>query len=81
MMNRRRFLHNSLAVPVASAAPGVSGALPIGQVAGGKISLRDKFFGCIVGSHVGSAMGVVVEGWPYDRTEKVYGTLDKLVRS
>lgn len=43
------------------------------------ITLREKFYGCICGAHIGSAMGAVVEGWPYARTEEKYGTLDKLV--
>jgi ADP-ribosylglycohydrolase len=42
-------------------------------------SLREKFKGCIAGSWVGSAMGAVVEGWPYERTKQTYGTLDKLL--
>lgn len=42
-------------------------------------TLRDKFFGCICGAHIGSAMGAVVEGWLSEKTEEVYGTLDKLV--
>lgn len=43
------------------------------------ISLRDKFYGCICGSHIGSAMGAVVEGWSWEKIEEVYGTLDKLL--
>lgn len=43
------------------------------------ISLRDKFFGCIAGCHIGSAMGAVVEGRSWDKIEKEYGTLDKLL--
>ncbi len=34
---------------------------------------REKFFGCIAGCHVGSAMGTAVEGWPYEPIEQVYG--------
>ena len=26
-------------------------------------TLRDKFYGCICGAHIGSAMGAAVEGW------------------
>ncbi len=40
------------------------------------IPLRDKFFGCIAGVHIGSAMAAPVEGWPYQRIEETYGTLD-----
>ena len=43
------------------------------------ISLREKFYGCICGAHVGSAMGAPVEEWSHERIEEVYGTLDKLV--
>ncbi len=42
------------------------------------VTLRDKFYGCICGSHIGSAMGAVVEGWPYEKIEEKYGTLDAL---
>jgi ADP-ribosylglycohydrolase len=38
--------------------------------------LGDKFFGCIAGVHIGSAMAAPVEGWSYDRIEETYGTLD-----
>ncbi len=43
------------------------------------ITLREKFFGCICGAHIGSAMGAAVEGWSYKDIEKKYGTLDRLV--
>lgn len=43
------------------------------------VSLREKFFGCIAGCHIGSAMGAPVEHWTYQRIENEYGTLDKLV--
>ena len=38
--------------------------------------LRDKFFGCIAGVHIGSAMAAPVEGWNYARIEEEYGTVD-----
>lgn len=43
------------------------------------VTLRDKFYGCICGAHIGSSMGAVVEGWPYQRTQEKFGTLDHLV--
>lgn len=43
------------------------------------VKLRDKFFGCIAGCHIGSAMGAPVEGNSYERIEKDHGTLDKLL--
>lgn len=45
----------------------------------GSVTLREKFYGCICGAHIGSAMGAVVEGWSHEKTDEVYGTLDKLV--
>lgn len=42
-------------------------------------SLREKFFGCICGAHIGSAMGAAVEGWPYQKIEETYGMLDRLL--
>lgn len=39
------------------------------------ISLREKFYGCIVGDFVGSAMGAAVENWSYEKIEKEFGTL------
>lgn len=37
------------------------------------VTLRDKFRGCIMGAHIGSAMGAAVEGWPYEKIERTYG--------
>jgi ADP-ribosylglycohydrolase len=44
-----------------------------------KVSLRDKFFGCIAGCHIGSSMGAPVEGNSWARIEKEHGTLEKLL--
>ncbi|MCL2771820.1 MAG: ADP-ribosylglycohydrolase family protein [Oscillospiraceae bacterium] len=43
------------------------------------IVLREKFYGCICGAHIGSSMGAVVEGWSYESVENKYGTLDELL--
>lgn len=43
------------------------------------VNLKDKFFGCIAGVHIGSSMGAAVEGWSYDKIESTYGTVDKLL--
>ncbi|HWR49527.1 MAG TPA: ADP-ribosylglycohydrolase family protein [Bryobacteraceae bacterium] len=48
------------------------------EVVGG-LALTEKFFGCVAGSHVGAAMGAPTQNWPYDRIEKEYGTLDRLL--
>jgi ADP-ribosylglycohydrolase len=78
-MGRRAFLQKAVAT---------AGAVSIGRsvvaqggeakpAGAGGVSLREKFFGCIAGCHIGSAMGAPVEGWPYERIEKEYGLLDK----
>lgn len=40
--------------------------------------LADKVLGCLAGAQVGSAMGVVVEGWEPEEIEEEYGWLDYL---
>jgi hypothetical protein len=56
-MNRRRFLHHGFFLPAAAlAARGSVAAFQSGSATGGKISLREKFFGCVVGCHVGSSL-------------------------
>ncbi|WP_308639656.1 ADP-ribosylglycohydrolase family protein [Paenibacillus silvisoli] len=42
-------------------------------------SLFDKFYGCIAGVHIGSAMGAPVEGWDFDRIDAKYGILEELL--
>jgi ADP-ribosylglycohydrolase len=80
MMARRSFLGSALAVAAVSAGAGHA-AEPSkeSKATTGGVSLREKFFGCIAGCHIGSAMGAPVEGWPYDRIEREHGLLDKLL--
>ena len=42
------------------------------------VTLRDKFFGCIAGVHIGSSMGATVEGWPYQKITETYGEVKEL---
>ena len=42
-------------------------------------TLKDKYFGCIAASWIGSSMGAAVEGWDYERIEEKYGRLDRLL--
>jgi len=79
-MNRRSFLQQSALAGVAAATvSGVSAAAQNKPTAGGSgVPLREKFFGCIAGCHIGSAMGAAVEGWSWENIEKKYGTLDNL---
>jgi len=79
-MARRSFLKATLATAgVVSAGKSIAAQGPDPKQAStaSGISLREKFFGCIAGCHIGSAMGAPVEGWPYERIEKEYGLLDK----
>ena len=40
------------------------------------VTLRDKFFGCIAGCHIGSAMGAQVEGMLWQDIEKKFGFVE-----
>ena len=40
------------------------------------VTLRDKFFGCIAGCHIGSAMGAQVEGMYWQNIEKQFGFVE-----
>lgn len=59
------------------AGPALAAASAPVALSADRVSLRDKFFGCIAACHIGSSMGAVVEGWSYDRIEKQYGTHDR----
>jgi len=78
---RRSFLMGSLAATAAVSAGTGLAAASAEQTARrpGQVSLRDKFFGCIAGCHIGSAMGAPVEGWSYERIEREHGLLEKLL--
>jgi ADP-ribosylglycohydrolase len=79
-VNRRRFIQQGMVLPAAAAAAGNSlTALEQASTPVGKVSLHDKFFGCIAACHVGSSMGAPCEGWPYERIEEKYGTIDRLL--
>jgi len=43
------------------------------------VSLQDKFYGCIAGCHIGSAMGAAVEAMTFQRIEEVHGFVEKLL--
>ena len=43
------------------------------------VSLRDKFYGCICGAHIGSAMGFIVEGRTDEQVAEMYGVVDSLM--
>ena len=80
-MARRSFLAGTVAAAAAVSAGKGLGAEQAKEAKAsvGGVSLREKFFGCIAGCHIGSAMGAPVEGWPYERIEREYGLLDKLL--
>ena len=78
---RRSFLKGTLAAAAAAAAPRAFAAeKPKEKKSGaGPVSLREKFFGCIAGCHIGSAMGAPLEGHSWESIERDHGTLDKLL--
>jgi ADP-ribosylglycohydrolase len=79
-MNRRRFLHRGFLLPAAALVARASiEASPSRPAAGAKVSLREKFFGCVVGCHVGSSLGAPCEGWSYEQIEAKHGTIDRLM--
>jgi len=43
------------------------------------LTLRDKFYGCIAGVHIGSAMAAPVEGWTWQRIQAEHGTLERFL--
>jgi ADP-ribosylglycohydrolase len=88
-MYRRNFIKNS---GLAVTAMGLSGlAVPtLAQGSSGNetqkqseskagVSLNEKFYGCICGSHIGSSMGAIPEGWSYPDIEAKFGTLEELL--
>jgi len=81
IIGRRGLLQGGLLAMAAAAARKVAAAEaePAGGAKPESVGLREKFFGCIAGCHVGSSMGAAVEGWPWQRVEKEHGTLDRLL--
>jgi ADP-ribosylglycohydrolase len=77
-VDRRTFLESGL-ITICAAATSAAGSSYSQSPAAGPVSLREKFYGCIVGAHMGSAMGAPVEGWDWQRIEREYGTLDRLL--
>jgi len=43
------------------------------------VSLREKIFGSIAASRIGSAMGAAVEGWSPEKIKRVHGYVDKFL--
>jgi ADP-ribosylglycohydrolase len=79
-MDRRQFLHQTALMPAAAcAASSWAAAPPAGQGGGGNVSLREKFFGCIAGLHVGSALKGPCEGWAWQDIQAKYGTIDRMI--
>jgi ADP-ribosylglycohydrolase len=76
---RRCFLKGTLAAAAAASAPAALAAEKRTRSNAGPVSLREKFFGCIAGCHIGSSMGAPVEGRSWENIEREYGTLDKLL--
>jgi ADP-ribosylglycohydrolase len=80
-VDRRSFLEQgAVAVMAAGLVSRAHGEAQKSSIpSSGKVSLREKFFGCVAGCHIGSAMAAPVEGWPWERIEKEYGALDRFL--
>ena len=78
-MDRRQFLHQTAIMPAAAYAVSSSAAAPPEGQGGDGISLREKFFGCIAGAHVGSALKGPCEGWDWQDIQQKYGTIDHMI--
>jgi len=76
MITRRQFVWGNVAA-VTAGLPASEGWSFAGSA---KVSsLRDKIFGCIAGSRMGSAFGAPVEGWSVDKIQAEYGVLDRFL--
>lgn len=80
-MDRRVFLRKSAMSGIAAGvAPNIANGIQNQPgYAYNSVLLREKFFGCIAGCHIGSSMGAPVEGWVWKRIEEKYGTLDRFL--
>jgi len=76
-MSRRALVKSGVAAVAGAGAP--AGRADNQAATGASAGLREKFFGCIAGVYLGSAMGAPVEGWEWERIEKEQGTLDRLL--
>jgi hypothetical protein len=80
VIDRRSFLGHGLAtlavVPVLTSVSGFAAESSSARPGDG-VPLREKFFGCIAGCHIGSSMGAPVEGWSWQKIEETHKTLDK----
>ncbi len=67
-----------LAAVSTGASPLLAAETAPGQARPGP-TLRDKFFGCIAGVHLGSSMAAPVEGWSWEKIQQQHGTLERLL--
>lgn len=79
-MDRRALLERGLIAGLGAALFPATAAESLGLAANpGTVGLRDKFFGCITGVHLGSSMAAPVEGWTWEEIEREHGTLEQLL--
>ncbi len=74
-MHRRQFLRQTgiLSAAACAEADANAAADPV------DIALHEKFFGCIAGLHVGSALKGPCEGWRWQDIQAKYGTIDRMI--
>ena len=81
MISRRQFARGAIGAVGAVSTMGmfVSIGCSDGAVSRKDAGLRDKIFGCIAGSRMGSAFGAPVEGWTAEKIKETYGVLDQFL--
>jgi len=78
-LNRRSLLGQGLIAGLGAALFPATAAENLGLAPNASTGgLREKFFGCIAGVHLGSAMAAPVEGWTWERIEREHGTLQRV---
>ena len=79
MISRRQFARGAIGTVGAVSTMGMfsSMACSPGAVSGHGDGLRDRIFGCIAGSRMGSAFGAPVENWTVEKIKAEYGVLDQ----
>ncbi len=79
-IDRRTLLKQIATVGLGAAVLPMAAAEKLGPSSNpNAVTLREKFFGCITGVHLGSAMAAPVEGWSWERIEREHGTLQQLL--
>ncbi|MFC1763535.1 ADP-ribosylglycohydrolase family protein [Planctomycetota bacterium] len=78
-LSRRQFSQGAVGAVAAGMLVSMDHSSSAVAAAGKASDLRDKIFGCIAGSRMGSAFGAPVEGWSVEKIKAKYGVLNEFV--